>query len=162
MILNKNPEIKYIPEMKLIGIRAKMTLTLDKTVKLWKKFMPLRHKILNRVNNDFIDVQVYNPENKFSNFDQDTEFEKWVATEVSNWENIDEKLESLVIPEGRYAVFYHKGTASESSAVMQYIYAVWLPGSGYVLENRPHFQILSEGYRPDDPESEESIWVPIA
>ncbi len=162
MILNKNPEIKYVPEIKLIGIRAKMTLSGDKTVVLWKKFMPLRNKIFNRVNNDFIDVQVYNPEKEFKNFDQNTEFEKWVAVEVSDWENIVEGMETLVIPEGKYAVFYHKGPAVESSRVMQFIYALWLPGSVYTLENRPHFQILKEGYKPDDPASEETLWVPVS
>jgi AraC family transcriptional regulator len=37
----------------------------------------------------------------------------------------------------------------------------WLPSSDYVLDNRPHFEILGEKYKINDPESEEKIWIPV-
>jgi AraC family transcriptional regulator len=43
----------------------------------------------------------------------------------------------------------------------QYIFGTWLPNSEYVLDNRPHFEILGEKYKNDDPTSEEEIWIPI-
>ena len=161
MPLNQIPRIKYITEIKLVGVRTQMTLAEDKTAVLWQKFMPKRNKITNRVNSDLFDIQIYDPEKDFKNFDSNTEFEKWSAAEVSNHDHIVEGMESLIIPEGKYAVFNHRGSASEARQIFQYIYGVWLPGSGYNLDNRPHFQILKEGYRPDNPQLEESVWIPL-
>ncbi len=36
-----------------------------------------------------------------------------------------------------------------------------LPNSEYELENRPHFEVLGEKYKNNDPNSEEEIWIPI-
>jgi AraC family transcriptional regulator len=44
---------------------------------------------------------------------------------------------------------------------MGYIFGEWLPNSSYELDTREHFEILSEGYRPDDRDAEEEIWIPI-
>lgn len=45
--------------------------------------------------------------------------------------------------------------------MFRYIFGTWLPASGYVLDDRPHFEVLGPGYRPDDPEAEEDIFIPI-
>ncbi|MGK2861531.1 MAG: GyrI-like domain-containing protein [Chitinophagaceae bacterium] len=45
--------------------------------------------------------------------------------------------------------------------MFSYIFNTWLPPSGYDLDNRPHFEILGEKYKNDDPLSEEEIWIPI-
>jgi AraC family transcriptional regulator len=42
-----------------------------------------------------------------------------------------------------------------------YIFTRWLPASGYQLDNRPHFEILGDKYKNNDPESEEEIWIPV-
>lgn len=39
-----------------------------------------------------------------------------------------------------------------------YIFATWLPSSAYVLDNRPHFEVLGAKYKSNDPGSEEEIW----
>lgn len=41
------------------------------------------------------------------------------------------------------------------------IFSDWLPKSDYELDERPHFEILDEKYKNDDPNSEEEIWIPI-
>ncbi|MEP7234441.1 MAG: GyrI-like domain-containing protein, partial [Ignavibacteriota bacterium] len=43
----------------------------------------------------------------------------------------------------------------------QYILRTWVPNSNYELDDRPHFEILGEKYKKDDPSSEEEIWIPI-
>ncbi len=53
------PRIETLPETKLIGMNKKMTLNNDKTTGLWRKFMPRRREIKNRVNSDFISMNVY-------------------------------------------------------------------------------------------------------
>lgn len=42
-----------------------------------------------------------------------------------------------------------------------YIFGTWLPNSGYIMDDRPHFEILGAKYKNNDPESEEEIWIPI-
>ena len=69
-------------------------------------------------------------------------------------------METFTLPVGLYGVFDHKGLSNDNS-IFQYIFGTWLPNSTYQLDNRPHFEILGEKYRNNDPASEEEIWVPI-
>ncbi len=64
-------------------------------------------------------------------------------------------------PSGLYAVFIHKGDASTAPKTFEYIFGTWLPNSEYLLDNRPHFEILGEKYKNEDPNSEEEVWIPI-
>jgi len=70
-------------------------------------------------------------------------------------------MKTITSPEGLYAVFVHKGAASEGPKTYQYIFTTWLPASDYQLDNRPHFAIMGEKYKGEDPGSEEELWIPI-
>ena len=70
-------------------------------------------------------------------------------------------MEAFELPGGLYAVFEYKGKASEATDTFEYIFYDWLPKSKYDLDDRPHFEILGEKYKTDDPESEEEIWIPV-
>jgi AraC family transcriptional regulator len=74
---------------------------------------------------------------------------------------IPKEMEPYLLPEGLYAVFNYKGAASQGANMFRYIFGTWLPASDYLLDNRPHFEILGEKYKNEDPESEEEIWIPI-
>ena len=65
-----------------------------------------------------------------------------------------------ILKSSLYAVFDYRGSSSDSS-IFQYIYSQWLPQSYYVLDDKPHFEVLGEKYRNNDPNSEEEIWIPI-
>jgi AraC family transcriptional regulator len=41
------------------------------------------------------------------------------------------------------------------------IFATWLPSSKYVLDHRPHFEILGDKYKNDNLKFEEEIWTPV-
>jgi AraC family transcriptional regulator len=69
-------------------------------------------------------------------------------------------MESFILYGGLYAVFDYKGS-SVDNRIFQYIYMNWIPNSEYQLDNRPHFEVLGEKYRNNDPTSEEEIWIPI-
>jgi AraC family transcriptional regulator len=62
---------------------------------------------------------------------------------------------------GQYAVFILKGDATTFYKTAQYIYGEWLPKSEYVLDNRPHFEVLGAHTERDNPNSEEEVWIPI-
>jgi AraC family transcriptional regulator len=153
------PRIQHLPEKKLIGKKLTMSLVNNKTAELWKSFMPQRNAIENKLNNDFISMQVYSPTH-FVQFNPSNEFEKWATVEVVNFDNVPANMETFVLPSGLYAVFHYKGLSSDSS-IFQYIFGTWLPSSGYLLDARPHFEVLGEKYKNNDLTSEEEIWIPI-
>ncbi|HSG48158.1 MAG TPA: GyrI-like domain-containing protein, partial [Longimicrobiales bacterium] len=62
---------------------------------------------------------------------------------------------------GLYAVFEHHGTADSFGRTAEYIFGHWLPESPYQLAPREFFEVLGPGYRPDDPEAVEDVWIPI-
>jgi AraC family transcriptional regulator len=70
-------------------------------------------------------------------------------------------METYILANGLYAVFQYKGLSSGSAAFYQYIYSDWIPNSEYQIDNRPHFEVLGEKYKNNDPTSEEEVWIPI-
>lgn len=153
------PRIENLKEKKLVGKRLTMNLADNKTGELWKSFMPRRKEITNNLSNDFISMTVYKSTH-FADFKPTNEFEKWATVEVSDFDSIPINMEIFTMTGGLYAVFDYKGSSNEIS-IFQYIFGTWLPNSDYLLDDRPHFEILGEKYKNADPNSEEEIWIPI-
>ncbi len=149
--------IETIPDKKLIGKRIKMSFADNRTIELWRNFMPCRKEILNHLSNDLISMQIYPVS---FDFNPGIEFEKWAAVEVANFRNIPAEMEKFLLQGGLYAVFLHKGSSTDNSTFRD-IFTSWLPASDYILDNRPHFEILGAKYKNQDPDSEEEIWIPI-
>lgn len=155
------PNIAKLDSKKLIGMRTVMSVANNQTHTLWRNFMPRRNEVPNRKNTYFYSLEVYPSIHYFREFAPTASFEKWAAVEVESWENIPEGMETLAIPEGLYAVFAYRGTQSEAAKFYQYIYGSWMPQSAYLLDERPHFALMGDRYRGDDPESEEDIYIPV-
>lgn len=155
------PEIRTITEKKLIGTHLSMSMVNNRTGELWKRFMPRRHEIKDRVGTDLISMQVFDPDFDFRNFNPAASFEKWAVAEVSSFDQAPEGMDTFILPGGQYAVFVHKGPASEGERTFRHIFGTWLPGSDYLLDPRPHFELLGEKYKNDSPDSEEEIWIPV-
>lgn len=155
------PRIKTIPEKKLIGKRVTMNFMENKTFELWKSFMPRRKEIKNNVNADLISMRVYDSSYCFKKFDPVAHFYKWASIEVSGFEEMPPEMETFTIPGGLYAVFDYKGLNTDTH-IYDYIYGVWINTNlEYELDNRPHFEVMGEKYKNNDPDSEEEIWIPI-
>ncbi|WP_345740603.1 GyrI-like domain-containing protein [Maribacter luteus] len=152
------PRITELQEKKLVGKHLKMSLVNNRTGELWGNFMSNVKEVRNIIGNDKISLQVY-PKNYFDSFDPALEFEKWATAEVADFDDVPGQWETLVLQGGMYAVFDHKGTSD--NGIFEYIYATWLPKSDFVLDDRPHFELLGEKYRNNHPDSEEEIWIPI-
>ncbi len=149
-----------ISEKNIVGKSAMMSFSENKTFQLWKSFMPLKSNIQNIANSNLLSIEVY-PQQFFDTFNPNSEFQKWAGVEVISFENIPMDMETLIIPEGLYAIFLHKGLASEGFKTYQYIFQTWLPQSGYNIDDRPHYAIMGEKYKNDSPDSEEEIFIPI-
>lgn len=153
-------EILESGSLKLVGIRMEMTFSDDRTRELWQRFMRRRHEIVPRDGSHFIAMQI------FADLDPDgfkphTRLEKWAAVEVTHHGQIPEGMESHTLSGGTYAVFLHHGPASRAPETFRYIFGIWLPKSGYLLDSREHFEILPGDYRPDDPDAQEEVWIPV-
>lgn len=153
------PRFELLPEKKLVGKRVTTSFAVNRTVELWRSFMPVRKEILNAVGAELYSVEVYGPD-FFRNFNPEAAFEKWAAMEVTDFDSVPDGMEPLLLTGGLYAVFLHKGSNTDNSTY-QFIFGTWLPGSGYLPDDRPHFEILGEKYKNGDPTSEEEIWIPV-
>lgn len=154
-----SPRIETSNEKKLVGKRLTMSFADYKAGDLWKSFMPNLKAITNNLSNDLISMSVYQTTH-FSDFNPTNEFEKWATIEVTDFDQVPNDMETFVLPGGLYAVFDYKGLPTDNS-IFQYIFGTWLPGSDYLLDNRPHFEVLGDNYKNNDPASEEEIWIPV-
>ena len=152
--------IETLPSKKLVGLNLEMSLSNNKTSELWQSFMPRRNEVKNRVTSAYISMQVYEKgqENLFS---PHTVFTKWAAVEVSTHQDIPLKMSPYNLSGGKYAVFIHRGPASQFPKTMQCIMGEWFPASQYMVDDREHFEILPENYSPIDPDAREEVWIPI-
>jgi AraC family transcriptional regulator len=149
------PRIETSNEKKLVGKRLTMSLSENKTGELWRNFMPRRKEITNKLTNDFISMAIYKPTH-FADFNPTNEFEKWATVEVSDFEQVPNEMETFTLTVGLYAVFDYKGSSIDKS-IFQYIFGVWLPNSVYLLDDRPHFEVLGDKYKNAKTDSEEEI-----
>lgn len=153
------PIITSLTAKKLIGIQKTLSLANFNVGDLWGTFGPRRIEIKNKVNAELVSLAVY-PSDYFESFSPSRNFQRWALVEVTDFDTIPDQMESFDLPSGLYAVFHYQGLNTDSS-IFQYIYNVWLPQSEYALDDRPHFEILGEKYKNNDPLSEEDIWIPI-
>lgn len=154
------PRIETLAEKKLAGKHLRMSLVNNTTGILWQSFMQRRKEITQSMGTDLYSIQVYAP-SYFENFNPVNEFEKWAAVEVSSFDNLPEGFEPIILPPGLYAVFNQVGGPATGPQTFQYIFGTWLPSSAYMLDNRPHFELLGAKYNNNDPNSEEEIWIPV-
>jgi AraC family transcriptional regulator len=154
------PRIEILGELKLVGQRMTMSLSANRTQELWQNFMRRRKEIPNTVGTNLYSIQVYD-DLYFKKFHPHSTFEKLAAVEVTNFDAVPPDMEAFILPSGLYAVFLHKGAGTTGPTTFNYIFSTWFPDSEYSLDNRPHFELLGEKYKNDDPDSEEEIWIPI-
>ncbi|MDZ4720700.1 MAG: GyrI-like domain-containing protein, partial [Roseiflexaceae bacterium] len=151
---NMKPRIETLTEKKLVGTRMSMSLSNNKTSELWRSFMPRRREIQNNLTSEMFSMQVYDQPVDLGNLHQ--AFEKWAAIEVADFDTIPDGMESFVLTGGLYAVFHYQGSSTDTK-IFHSIFGTWLPNAPYVLDNRPHFELLGATYKHMDPNSEEDI-----
>lgn len=139
----------------------KMSLADNTTFELWRSFMPRRKEVKNNLTSEFFSMQVYDISFDFKEINLNAVFEKWAAIEVTDFNNVPDGMETTILPGGLYAVFQHTGDAGTGPTIFRYIFETWLPGSEYMLDHRPHFELLGDKYKHDNPDSEEEIWIPV-
>ncbi|MCR5890171.1 GyrI-like domain-containing protein [Hymenobacter sp. J193] len=153
------PRLLEAPARQLLGCSLAMSRAEDQTALLWRTFMPRRREITSPASSDLFSVTQY-PPGYFAGYHAYARFRKWAAVAVDGDAPVPRGLDALTVPAGLYAVFDYCGSSLDTR-VFQYILLEWLPASGFVLDDRPHLEILGPGYRNADPASEEEIWLPV-
>lgn len=150
--------IENLSPKKLLGKKLAMSFSNNRTPELWGSFMPQRKLIQNTLGPDLFSMQIFPSP---PTFQEDVEFIKWAAIEVSNFEEVPDGMETYELQGGLYAVFLHIGPASAFRKTFDYIFQEWMPSSNYELDHREHFELLGEKYKNNQADSEEEIWIPI-
>jgi len=153
------PRIETISDKKLVGMSKKMSMLTDKTGELFRTFMPRKKEFSQLKNTNVLDLRVYE-DDYFSTFNPANIFIKWALVEPEEIATIPDNMEVFSLAGGTYAVFDYKGLSNDKG-VFEYIFTQWLPKADYILDNRPHFEVLGEKTKLNDPNSEEEIWIPI-
>ncbi|MCF6136595.1 GyrI-like domain-containing protein [Pseudalkalibacillus berkeleyi] len=156
-----NPRIEVLPEKKLVGMNMEMSFNQDRTPELWGLFMPKRRYVQNRVDDKFYSMQIYDGLFRFKQSDPNRAFQKWAAVEVTDFTSVENDFDTYLLQGGKYAVFIHNGPAHAFMKTFSYIFETWLPASEYELDNREHFECMTEDYHPADPNATEEVWIPI-
>lgn len=134
-----------------------MSLVHNQTAALWQSFMQQQRSQLADINTLLYSLQLYDAD-YFTAFHPAKEFTKWALAEVQDVMHVPEGFDTFYLPGGLYAVFYHTGSDTN---IFQEIFTQWLPQSEYVLDDRPHFEVLGEKYKHNSADSEEEIWIPV-
>jgi AraC family transcriptional regulator len=143
-----------------IGLRRTMSMADNRTTQLFRDFMPRRGEVAPLRQDEVLALQVYPPD-YFARFDPTRTFEKWALVAVAPATAVPPGMERFELPGGPYAVFTYRGSSADP-APFQYIFSEWLPQSGHTLDDRPHFEVLGPKFKPNQPDSEEEIWIPVA
>ncbi|MEZ4920362.1 MAG: GyrI-like domain-containing protein [Saprospiraceae bacterium] len=158
--MEQEPRIEVFPEKRFVGKRISMCISQNKTRELWQGFMPRRTEIKDVIGSEFYSIEVY-PPGYFDHFDPEMVFDKWASVQVATAEAIPDGMVALLVPEGLYAVFIHKGPASLGPETFLYIFGSWIPESQYEVDDRPHFEIMDHRYKGEAIDSEEELRIPI-
>lgn len=160
----EEPRIAERAPTMLVGVCHRAGEAHGGTVALWRRFMPRRAEIAGRVGEDLVSMRVFHQDGE--PLTSQTPFDEWAAVEVAAEDGSEpaapEGMEAFALPGGVYAVFLHRGLPSALPRMLERVFGLWLPRSDYRLDDRPHLAVMGPGYRPDDPDAVEEIWVPVA
>lgn len=95
-----------------------------------------------------------------SNLSNSSKFRYIVCVEINSLDSIPENMVSHIVPTNQYAVFTHKGPATELSKTYRYIYGIWFPKSDYKPITSDDFELYDQRFN-DDNDSEMEIYIPI-
>lgn len=157
------PEIKEIPDIKIVGMRGKATINSNIIPKMWQEFNPRISEIQNRTPQirgyGICEVdQNYN----MHEFNEDTEFNEIVGIEVENHYKIPTGMVAKTLAGGKYAVFTHRGSIESLRMTYQYIWGTWIICSKYEIDLRDDFEYYDEKFLgPNNDLSQFYIYIPI-
>ena len=154
------PRIISRKSLLLCGVEGKTSKNNNRVGGIWQKLLGLVQTIPGRLQPDTMyGIGEYMDP---ATFTDDTDFHYFAGTEVAADTKIPGDLTIKTIPEGRWAVFTHKGGVETLPKTFDYIYGPWaLKGSETILE-ADDMEYYDSRFKPQDPsKSEIDIYIPI-
>ncbi|SMP64005.1 AraC family transcriptional regulator [Anoxynatronum buryatiense] len=156
-VLDKEPEIVFLEDIKLVGISFYYDLSLKNDLsEQWSMLtenletIPSLKKPL-----EFYQMQFW-----FPNQDTDSLF-FYVAVAVSEMDRIPIQMTAKIIPAQIYYKFRHKGLANQVGHTYRYIYEEWLPATDKKLPGHFNFEYYGkENLGPYNENSISEIYIP--
>lgn len=158
-----HPEIKEIPDIKIIGIRGKATINNNLIPKMWREFNPR----ISEIESPTSQIRGYgicevDPNYNMHEFNENTEFNEIVGVEVENHDRIPPGMVAKILAGGKYAVFTHSGSVEFLRMTYQYIWGTWIICSKYEVDLRDDFEYYDERFLgPNNDMSQFDIYIPI-
>ncbi|CAN5664797.1 hypothetical protein BH10BAC5_BH10BAC5_28750 [soil metagenome] len=157
-MMNIKPDIKNFPPFKAIGMKYSGKNENNEIVVLWDKFIPRMSEIKN-VSERGNSFGVYSP---IGETDYEKQFDYIACLEVNEIEDIPNNMVSVEIPEGKYAVFTHRGSVKNMMEMDDYIFKKWMKETELkVDEDRYDFELYNENFKGEADDSEIYFYIPI-
>lgn len=159
--LTIEPEIVFLKEIKVAGIRGTTTLKDSKLPKLWNQFHKLRPSIPHTVPGGRSLCICETGQTVYTE-SGDAIYTEMIGTEVASFEAVPKSLAIKTTAPGKYAVFTHRGSLESLEETYKYIWGIWLLGSKEELDCREDFELYTERFHGfSHPDSEVEICIPI-
>lgn len=158
-----SPEIKQLTQLRVIGHSRQMSQMNDSTRELWTNFMTELMKNPELKQRSLVNMRMYDKEMALKDFQADTIFTKCASYLAEAKDQPIHGMSEFIIPSGKYAVFKYKGLPADADRFFHKIFTELLPAANLKVANdsRPHFDIMDKNYHQSNPESEESIYIPV-
>lgn len=158
-----HPKIVELPAIRVAGLRGETTLRDNRLPALWARALELAPQIPHRVpGGRGFGICEACRDNTLYTMDDNVLFTEVAGLEVSSFSGLGEPFAAKILPEGRYAVFTHRGTLRSLPQTFAYIWGTWFLTTKEELDGREDFELYDErflGY--DDPHSEMDLYLPL-
>jgi len=83
------------------------------------------------------------------------------GVEVTADAPLPKELMSVVVPEGRYALFTHESSLDLLQDTLSYIFGTWNQQTSSILAGQPYFERYDERFDPTTSTGAMEYWVPV-
>jgi AraC family transcriptional regulator len=158
-IASLNPQLIEMKDIRLVGKKRRLKPNDPDFQKLWRDVETNFHEIENKIKKDKSYWFYTNVD--YCSDGIALEFESYASFELKTKANAPKGWEKCTIKNGSYYCFTHKGETWKLHLTYRYIYGKWLPEHNMKPSGNIDFEIYDHRFKPDSPESEIFIMIPI-
>lgn len=157
--ISRSPEILFLKEVRVAGIRGMTSLADNRVPGLWEQFHHFHHDLYASTG---IGYSICEMQQTAYTKDGDVIYSVMVGSPVKDSDNLPSTLVRKTLGAGKYAVFTHRGSLENLYKTYQYIFGTWLQSSKAELDDREDFEVYErELVSFDAPDNEVKIFIPI-
>ncbi len=152
------PRFEHKEAFTVIGLGKDCSFSEPNTIgALWDDFSRQKHRI--KPSHDTAGYGVCYGAKEKETFAE--KFHYTAAIGISDDAPVPEGMEKIHISAHEYAVFTHKGRATDMQKTNDFIWKTWLPQSGLELADAPDFEVYGSRWDKKTSSGEVKIFVPI-